>query len=53
MFHSRGKNIKINRLCERCLRVIYNNKKPNFTELLEKYNSASIHKRILRFLATD
>ena len=30
MFHSRGKNNKINRIHERCLRIIYNDKKSTF-----------------------
>ena len=33
MFHSRTLNNKINRLHERCLRIIYNNKISNFEEL--------------------
>ena len=43
MFHSRSLNNKINRLHERCLRIIYNNKHSNFDVLLEKDNSVSIH----------
>ena len=53
MFHSRGKNNKINRIHERCLRIIYNDKKSTFYELLEKDGSVSIHKRNLRFLACE
>ena len=53
MFHSRGINNKINRIHERCLRVIYNDKKSSFYELLEKDGSVSIHKRNLRFLACE
>ena len=30
MFHSRGKNNKINRIHERCLRIVYNDKKSTF-----------------------
>ena len=48
-----GKNIKINRIHERCLRIIYNDKKSTFYELLEKDGSVSIHKRNLRFLACE
>ena len=33
----------INRLHERCLRIIYNDKLSNFEELLNKDNSVSIH----------
>ena len=53
MFHGPGKNNKTNRIHETCLRVIYNDKKSTFYELLEKYGSASIHKRNLRFLACE
>ena len=53
MFHSRTKNSKINRLHERCLRIIYNDKNSSFTELLEKDKSVSIHTRNLRFLAIE
>ena len=51
MFHSRGKNNKINRIHERCLRIIYDNKKSTFYKLLEKDASVSIHKRNLCFFA--
>ena len=53
MFHSRGKNNKINRIHERCLRIIYNDKKSTFYELLEKDGSVSIHKRNLLFLSCE
>ena len=43
MFHSRTKNNKVNRLHERCLQIIHNNKLSNFEELLHKDNSVSIH----------
>ena len=43
MFHIRSLNNKINRLHERCLRIIYNDKHSNFEELLVKDNSVSIH----------
>ena len=51
MFHSRGENNKINRIHERCLRIIYNDKKSTLYELLEKGCCVSIHKRNLHFLA--
>ena len=35
MCHNRTKNNKINRLHERCLRLIYNDKKSSFEQLLE------------------
>ena len=53
MFHSRGKNNKINRIHERCLPIICNGKKSTYYELLEKDRSVSIHKRNLRFLACE
>ena len=34
---------EFNRIHERCLRIIYNDKHSGFEELLIKYNSASIH----------
>ena len=53
MLYSRGKNNKINQIHERCLRIIHNDKKSTFYELLEKDGSASIHKRNLRLLACE
>ena len=41
MFHSRCLNNQINRLHERCLRMIYSDKISNFEELLIKDNSQS------------
>ena len=53
MCHSRAVNNKINSLHERCLRIVYNDKKSSFEELLEKDNSVSIHHRNLQVLATE
>ena len=53
MCHSREKNRKINRLYERCLRTIYNDKQSSFNELLEKDGSVSIHKRNLQVVVTE
>ena len=53
MFHNRTKNNKINRLHERCLRLLYNDKKSSFHDLLEKDGSVSIHYRNLRALAIE
>ena len=47
MFHSRSLNNKINRLHERCFRMIYNNKQSNFEELLVR---ESIHHRNIQRL---
>ena len=51
--HSRTNNRKINRLHERCLRIIYNDKRSSFIKLLEKDNSVSIHQRNLQILAIE
>ena len=53
MCHNRTNNNKINRLQERCLRLIYNDKKPSFEDLLQKDGSVSIHHRNLRTLAVE
>ena len=53
MCHNRTYNNKINRLHERCLRLIYNDKHSSFEELLEKDNSVSIHYKNLHVLATE
>ena len=51
MFHSRKLNNKINRLHERCLRLIYNDKISSYSsyeELLDKDNSVPIHQNNLQ-----
>ena len=53
MCHNRTYNNKINRLHERCLRIIYNDKRSSFEDLLEKDNSVSIHQKNLQALATE
>ena len=53
MFHSRCLNNKINRLHERCLRMICNDKISNFEELLNKDNSVSIHYSNIHALAIE
>ena len=53
MCHSRTNNRKINRLHERCLRIIYNDKQSSFIKLLVKDNSVSIHQRNLQILAIE
>ena len=53
MCHSRANNSKINRLHERCLRIIYSDKQSSFEELLEKDGYVSIHQRNLQVLATE
>ena len=53
MCHNRTNNNKVNRLHERCLRLIYNDKKSSFKDLLEKDGFVSIHHRNLRTLAVE
>ena len=53
MYHSQTNNRKINRLHERCLRIIYNDKQSSFIKLLEKDNSVSIHQRNQHILAIE
>ena len=53
MCHSRTNKRKIDRLHERCLRIIYNDKQSSFKELLEKDSSVSIHERNVQILATE
>ena len=49
----RSLNTKINRLRERCLRIVNNNKKSNFNKLLVKYSSVSIHHQNLQKFAVQ
>ena len=51
--HSRINNKKINRLYERCLRIIYNDKTSSFENLLEENSSVSTLNRSLQVLATE
>ena len=53
MCHSGANNGKINRLHERCLRIIHSDKQLSFETLLEKDGSISIHNRNLQILATE
>ena len=53
MFRNRSLNHKINRLHERCLRVVYNDSHSSYDELLNLGNSASVHHRNLQILATE
>ena len=46
-------NNKINRLHERFLRIIYNDKTSYFADLLAKDGSVTIHTRNLQVLATE
>ena len=53
MFHSRKLKNKINRLHERCLRIICNDSSSTFEQLLTKDNSVSFHDRNLQPLTTE
>ena len=53
MCHNIMYNNKINRLHERCLRLIYNDKHSSFGNLLKKDNSASIHHKNLQALVIE
>ena len=53
MCHNRTTNRKINRLHERCLPMIYNDKQSPFKILSEKDSSVSIHDRNIQCLATE
>ena len=52
MFHSHSIN-KINRLHERVLRIVYNDFRSSFKNLLEKGRTVSIHLKNLQKLATE
>ena len=53
MCHSRANNGKINRINERCLRLIYSDKQSSFETLLEKDGSVSVHNRNLQILTNE
>ena len=53
MNYSTTLNNKINRIHERSLRVVYNNKKATFKGLLDKEKAVSIHTRNLQILVTE
>ena len=53
MRYSRTVNNKINKLHERCLRLIYTDKTSTFKELLNKDSSVSNHMRNMQSLAIE
>ena len=53
MFHSRSINNKMNRLHEKFLRIVCNNYKSSFENLLEKDGTVWIHVKNLQKLATE
>ena len=52
-YHNSTYNNEINRLHERWLRLIYNDKRSSFEDLLGKDNSVSIHHKNLQALAIE
>ena len=50
---SRTLNNKINRIHKQALRIVYNDYKSDFKELLEWDHSFAIHERNLKYLATE
>ncbi len=53
MFHNRDLENKINKLHERALRIVYNNDKFSFDELLALDNSFTIHHQNIQKLAIE
>ena len=53
MFHSRKLNQRINRLHERALRIVYQDNKSPFSELLTKDGSYTTHERNIQTLAIE
>ena len=53
MCHSRRINTQINKLHERALRLVYNDKSSSFWELLERNNTVTIHERNIQVLLTE
>ena len=53
MFHSRHLENKINRLQERCLRIVYTDTYSTFEDLLVFDGSIKFHERALQLLAIE
>ena len=53
MCHSRDINTQINKLHERDLTLVYNDKSSSFRELLKRDNSVTIHERNILVLLTE
>ena len=51
--HSRTLNNKIIRIQERALRIVYNNFKSNFKELLGQDHSFTVHERNIQYLTIE
>ena len=53
MFHNRTLNNRINRIHERSLRIVYQDQKSSFEELLEKDQSFTVHERNIQTLCLE
>ena len=53
MMHSRTLNIRINKIHERALRLVYKDDVSSFSDLLKKDNSFTIHERNIQSLAIE
>ena len=53
MFHSRKLNNRINKIQERSLRIVYNDEKSTFKQLLKKDRSFTIHERNIQALGIE
>ena len=53
MFHSKKLNNKINKLHERCLRILYNTNTSTYEDPLETDNSVSVHFHNVQALAIE
>ena len=53
MFHSRKLNNRINKIHERSRRIVYDDSKSTFRELLNKDNSFTIHERNIQTLVIE
>ena len=53
MCHSRTLNNKINRIQEQALKIVYNDCKLNFKELLERDHYFTVHERNIQYLAIE
>ena len=53
MFHNRALNNRINKIHERALRIVYQNKNLSFSELLELDSAVTIHEQNLQVLVTE
>ena len=53
IFHSREFNIRINKIHERAMRVVYRDYSNDFREILDKNNTFTIHERSIQSLAVE